>query len=155
LDCVSAQQGTRKSGARWWLCALLALNAAWATDLFILGGGLGDFTAPGSLLTALGRLTGLYGALVLVLQLVLIARIPWLERQLGMDRLTLWHRWTGFWVLWLLLAHVVFITLGYADQDSNSPVAEFGDLLFNTDDVLKATGALALLIVIAVTSARA
>lgn len=152
---MHARQGVRKSSARWWLSALLALNAAWATDLFILGGGLGNFSAPGSLLTALGRLTGLYGALALVLQLVLIARIPWLERRLGMDRLTLWHRWTGFWVLWLLLAHVVFITLGYAAQDKSSSVAELGDLLFNTQDVLKAAAALALLVVVAATSAKA
>lgn len=131
------------------------MNAAWVTDLFVLGGGVGNFSAPGSLLNALGRLTGLYGALALVLQLILIARMPWLERQLGMDRLTLWHRWTGFWVLWLLVAHLVFITFGYAAQDTTSVVAEFGDLLFDTEDVLKATAALVLIVVVAVTSTRA
>lgn len=133
-----------------WLLALLALNAMWVTDLLVMDGGLGD-----NLLTVLGRVTGLYGALLLVFQLVLIARVPWLERRLGMDQLTRWHRWTGFWVLWLLLAHVVFITLGYAQADGSPLVNELGTLVFDTDDVLKATVAMILLIVVAVTSARA
>ncbi|KAA9158096.1 oxidoreductase [Amycolatopsis acidicola] len=137
-----------------WLFALVALNAAWATDLFVLGHGFEDLAAPGGLLTALGRLTGLYGAIALVLQLVLIARLPWLETRLGMDRLTAWHRWSGFWVLWLVLAHVVFITLGYAAADGSPVLSEIGTLVFDTDDVLKATVATILLIGVAVTSAR-
>ncbi|TVT58802.1 oxidoreductase [Amycolatopsis rhizosphaerae] len=137
-----------------WLFALLALNAAWATDLFVLGHGFENLGAHGALLTALGRLTGLYGALALVLQLVLISRLPWLETRLGMDRLTAWHRWSGFWVLWLVIAHVVFITLGYAGQDGSGVVSELGTLVFDTEDVLKATVATLLLIAVAVTSAR-
>ncbi|SFI77277.1 ferredoxin reductase family protein [Amycolatopsis sacchari] len=137
--------------ARWWLTALLGLNAAWVTDLFVLGH---ELSAPAGPLTALGRLTGLYGALALVLQLVLISRLPWLESRLGLDRLTLWHRWTGFWVLWLVVAHVVFITLGYASQDGSPVLAEVGTLVFHTDDVLIATIAFVLLLAVAATSAR-
>ncbi|NKQ57387.1 ferredoxin reductase family protein [Amycolatopsis sp. K13G38] len=102
----------------------------------------------------LGRLTGIYGALALVVQLVLIARLPWVEVRLGMDRLTAWHRWSGFWVLWLLIAHVVFITLGYARQDGSPLVSEIGTLVFDTEDVLIATLAMALLIAVGITSAR-
>jgi predicted ferric reductase len=141
--------------ARWWLVAVVALNGMWVFDLFVRGGGVDDLAAPGAVLTALGRLTGLYGALALVLQLVLIARVPWLESRLGMDRLTRWHRWTGFWLLWLLVAHVVFITLGYAAQEATSLLGEVGSLLFGTEDVLKAAAAFVLLVVVAVSSARA
>lgn len=146
---------TQVGGVGGWLFALLALNALAVTGLFVAGGRVGSLDAPGAVMTALGRLAGLYGALALVLQLVLIARVPWLERRLGMDQLTLWHRWTGFWVLWLLLAHVVFITLGYADQDHNPVLSEVGTLLFDTQDILKAAVAMVLLVVVAVTSARA
>ncbi|HVW43046.1 MAG TPA: ferredoxin reductase family protein [Amycolatopsis sp.] len=132
-----------------WLAALLVLNALWATDLFVLGHGF-----DGGLLLGLGRLAGLYGALALVVQLVLIARLPWVEVRLGMDRLTAWHRWSGFWVLWLLVAHVVFITLGYARQDGQPLLSEVGTLVFDTDDVLIAAIALVLLVVVGVTSAR-
>ncbi|MCF2434921.1 hypothetical protein LV779_10505 [Streptomyces thinghirensis] len=39
-----------------------------------------------------------------------------------MDRLTSWHRWTGFAVLWTLLAHVVLITtFGYAQSSGMAP----------------------------------
>ncbi|WP_312871843.1 ferredoxin reductase family protein [Amycolatopsis acididurans] len=132
-----------------WLSALLVLNVLWATDLFVLGHGF-----DGGLLMGLGRLTGIYGALALVVQLVLIARLPWVEVRLGMDRLTAWHRWSGFWVLWLLIAHVVFITLGYARQDGSPLVSEIGTLVFDTEDVLIATLAMALLIAVGITSAR-
>jgi len=141
--------------AKWWLVALLALNAAWAGDLFLLGHGWAGLAAPGGLLTALGRLSGLYGALALVLQLVLIARLPWLESRLGLDRLTGWHRWSGFWVLWLLVAHIVFSTLGNAAQDGSPLRTEIGTLVFDTQDVFKATLAMILLGVVAVSSARA
>lgn len=151
----SHREQPRGPGMSWWLFALLTLNAIWVTDLFVLGGGAGSLDAPGALTTALGRLTGLYGALALMLQLFLIARVPWLERRLGMDQLTRWHRWTGFWVLWLLLAHVVFITLGYAAQDRSPVMSEVGTLLFDTQDVLKAAVAMVLLVVVGVSSARA
>jgi predicted ferric reductase len=140
--------------ASQWLWALVALNVVWASDLFVLGHGLERLAEPGGLLTALGRLTGLYGALALVVQLVLVARLLWLESRLGMDRLTAWHRWSGFWVLWLVLAHLVFVTLGYAAQDGDTVLGELGTLVFGTEDVGLATIATVLLVVVGVTSAR-
>ncbi|HKS46549.1 MAG TPA: ferric reductase-like transmembrane domain-containing protein [Amycolatopsis sp.] len=140
--------------ATWWLFGLLALNGAGATDLFILGNGITDLAAPGGLLIGLGRLTGLYGALALVFQLVLVSRLPWLEARLGLDRLTGWHRWSGFWVLWLLLAHVVFITLGYSAQSNTTFLPQLGTIVFDLDDTLLAAIAFVLLILLGATSAR-
>jgi predicted ferric reductase len=137
-----------------WLWSLVALNVVWATDLFVLGHGLERLGESGGLLTALGRLTGLYGALALVVQLVLVARVPWLESRLGMDRLTAWHRWSGFWVVWLVLAHLVFVTLGYAAQDGSGVLGEFSTLVFDTEDVGLSAIAAVLLVVVGVTSAR-
>ena len=48
---------------------------------------------------------------------LLFARLPWLERVLGFDGLTVWHRLNGKICLYLVLAHVVFITVGYASMD--------------------------------------
>src|SRR4051794_24176969 len=127
----------------------------WVTDLFVLGHGFDGLETNGGLLTAMGRLTGLYGALTLVVQLVLVARLPWLESRLGMDQLTAWHRWSGFWVLWLVLAHVVFITLGYAAQDGTPALNELGTLVFTMGDTLKAAIAVVVLIGVGITSARA
>ena len=46
---------------------------------------------------------------------MLVARLPWLDRRIGMDRLTSWHRWTGFTLFWLVLLHPTFVMLGYAE----------------------------------------
>ena len=45
---------------------------------------------------------------------LLLARLPFLERIVGFDRLTVWHRWTGHAVIYLALAHVVCTVWGYA-----------------------------------------
>ncbi|MBV8995081.1 MAG: ferric reductase-like transmembrane domain-containing protein [Pseudonocardiales bacterium] len=141
-----------RGGGLW---ALLVLNAIAVTALFMVGGGVDNLTMSGGLMTALGRLSGLYGALGLAFQLILIARIPWLERRSGMDRLTVWHRWSGFGVLWLLLTHVVFIILGYAASDGSSVLSEARVLLLGVADVLKAAAAMVLLVVVAASSVRA
>src|SRR3954454_25212417 len=56
-------------------------------------------------LGTLGRVLGLYLAFAMVLQLLLVARLPLLDRGFGMDHLTTWHRWTGFAVFWLAVLH--------------------------------------------------
>ncbi len=60
------------------------------------------------------RCSAPYAVLV---QLLLMSRIAWLERAIGLDRLAVWHRWNGFATVWLLVAHVVFTTVGYAQGD--------------------------------------
>jgi predicted ferric reductase len=79
-------------------------------------------------LTAIGRFLGLHLAFVLALQLLLIARLPILDRRIGLDRLTTWHRWTGFVLFWLVLLHPIFILLGYSRVDKISFSGEFGNL---------------------------
>ncbi|KAF3468094.1 ferredoxin reductase family protein [Streptomyces sp. Tu 3180] len=134
--------------ARTGLCALLAANAAVVAVLFVRSG-------PGAdVLVLLGRLTGLYAALLMAFQLLLVARLPWLDRRIGMDRLTLWHRRLGFGLLWTLLAHAVFLTLGYAGMSSTDPVTQLVDLAETVEGVLRAVVALALILVVGAVSAR-
>ncbi|MFD7701108.1 ferric reductase-like transmembrane domain-containing protein [Streptomyces caelestis] len=134
--------------ARVGLYGLLAANAAVVAVFFVQAG----FGANALLL--LGRLTGLYAALLMAFQLLLVARLPWLDRRIGMDRLTLWHRWTGFGLLWTLLGHAVFITLGYAEMSSMDPVDQLVDLAETVEGVLRAVVALALILVVGAVSAR-
>ena len=49
--------------------------------------------------------------------MILLARIPALERVVGFDRLTRWHRWNGHVCIDLVIAHVVFTVWGYALLD--------------------------------------
>ncbi|MFJ9902324.1 ferric reductase-like transmembrane domain-containing protein [Streptomyces sp. NPDC101152] len=134
--------------ARTGLYAVLAANAAAVAYFFAQAG------FASNALIVIGRLFGLYGALVMAFQLVLVARLPWLDRRIGMDRLTSWHRWTGFALLWTLLAHAVFISFGYAQGAGVGPVTELVDLARTTEGVLRATVALAIILVVGAVSAR-
>ncbi|MET7687344.1 ferredoxin reductase family protein [Streptomyces sp. NPDC005483] len=134
--------------ARTGLYAVLAANAAVVAFFFAQAG------FASNALIVLGRLTGLYAALIMAFQLVLVARLPWLDRRIGMDRLTSWHRWTGFGILWTLLAHVVFISFGYAQGTDVGPVGEVVDLAETTEGVLRAVVAFFLILTVGAVSAR-
>ncbi|WP_449353322.1 ferredoxin reductase family protein [Streptomyces shaanxiensis] len=134
--------------ARTGLYAVLAANAAVVAWFFTQAG------FASNALIVLGRLTGLYAALIMAFQLVLVARLPWLDRRIGMDRLTSWHRWTGFGILWTLLAHVVFIAFGYAEGTDTGPIGEVVDLAETTEGVLRAVVAFFLILVVGAVSAR-
>ncbi|MEU6347725.1 ferredoxin reductase family protein [Streptomyces sp. NPDC047072] len=134
--------------ARTGLYALLAANAALTAWFFAQAG------FASNALIVIGRLTGLYAALVMAFQLVLVARLPWLDRRIGMDRLTSWHRWTGFALLWLLLAHAVFIAFGYAEGTDVGPVGQVVDLAETTEGVLRAVVAFFLILLVGAVSAR-
>ncbi|WP_327318492.1 ferredoxin reductase family protein [Streptomyces sp. NBC_01235] len=134
--------------ARTGLYAVLAANAAVVT-LFAVQAGFAS-----NALVVIGRFAGLYGALLMAFQLLLVARLPWLDRRIGMDRLTNWHRWTGFGLLWTLVGHVVFITFGYAESSSMNPVSQLVDLAETVEGVLRAAVAVVLILVIGGASAR-
>ncbi|NEA68258.1 ferredoxin reductase family protein [Streptomyces sp. SID12488] len=134
--------------ARTGLYAVLAANVAVVTVFFVQAG------FASNALIVMGRLAGLYGALVMAFQLVLVARLPWLDHRIGMDRLTSWHRWVGFGLLWTLMSHAVFITFGYAEGTSMGPVDELVELAETTEGVLRAIVALVLIMIIGAVSAR-
>src|SRR5712691_2900096 len=83
----------------------------------------------GEALTSAARLTGLLSAYLALIEVVLLARLPFLERMVGFDRLTVWHRWNGHAVLDLALAHVVFSVWAYAKQDQAGFFREYWNWL--------------------------
>jgi predicted ferric reductase len=89
-----------------------------------------------------------------LLEVLLMARLPWLERYVGLDRLAGWHRWNGFAAVWLLVAHLVFTTLGYAQGAHVTLFHQTTDFIFHYPDVLMAFVALGLLLAVAATSMR-
>ena len=85
---------------------------------------------------------------------VLIARLPWLERAVGQDRLIRWHRRIGPWPLVLITAHVVLITLGYAELARVGALHQLWVFLTSYPDVLAAAVGFGLLIMAGVSSIR-
>lgn len=109
---------------------------------------------PGAVLTDVGRwsaLVGTYGALLI---LVLVARVPVLERAVGLPRLMSWHRVLGPLVLALVAAHVVLVTAGYAASESTSYLAQTWTFARTYPWMLPAMVGFALMLVGGVTSWR-
>jgi predicted ferric reductase len=73
-----------------------------------------SLAGPGALLTEASRWAALVGTYTSLLLLVLVARVPLVERSVGYDRLVSWHRKLGPVALVLIALHVVLVTLGYA-----------------------------------------
>jgi predicted ferric reductase len=109
-------------------------------------------TGKNSVLTV-AKFFGLHAATIMMLQLVLVARLPWLDRRLGMDRLTRWHRWVGFTLLWTILTHATLIVLGYARLDQ-APVFRTFLALAGVVASLLGMCAAAIIVAVAVTSTR-
>ncbi len=111
--------------------------------------GLGDW------LTGAGRLTGLAAGYTVVVILALMARVPALERGIGADRLTRWHAMGGRYTVCLVVAHATLITWGYSVSAHNGLVHQTSELLMSYPDVLMATVAGGLFVMVGITSARA
>jgi predicted ferric reductase len=135
--------------------ALLAAGAIAVIWLWFANNPGRDLHTFADRLTAAGRITGLFGTYLVLVQVFLMARLPWLDRWIGTDRLAGWHRSNGEYTIGMLVAHAVLITWGYAEADRISVAREAGKVLRHYPDVLAATVATAMLIVVGITSARA
>jgi predicted ferric reductase len=109
----------------------------------------------GAGLTAAGRVTGLLGTYLIVVGVLLMSRVTWIDRLIGMDRLAVWHRRVGQYSLSLLLAHAVLIIWGYAVTSHTGLWSESTSVVLTYTDMLAATVGLGLLVAIAAVSARA
>jgi predicted ferric reductase len=114
-----------------------------------------QFTAPGGAATFLGSLTGLVGTYLALMMVLLISRIPAIERVLGQDGLLRWHRRLAPWPISLLVAHAVFITIGYAQAAKSGVGHQVAVLLTKYPDVLTATVGLGIMCLIGIISLRA
>jgi predicted ferric reductase len=132
----------------------VGLSLTIVTALWAAGGGLGDLGSSGPALSSFGRLTGLLAADLLLVQVLLMSRIPWVERAVGQDTLARWHRVVGFTSFDLMIAHIVLITLGYAAVARTGVLAQVWDLVTTYPGMLLATAGAGLLTMVAATSVR-
>ena len=132
--------------------ALVGLLAVIA--LALSGENAASLAAPGGWFLAVARLCGLIGSYLLVFQVVLMARVPALERAVGQDRLVRWHRRLGPWPVSLIALHVVTITVGYAELAHNSVLTQVATFILHYPDILASAVGFGLLVMAAVSSHR-
>lgn len=133
------------AGAGLGATTALAITAETASQL----------AAPGGQATFAGNLTGLVGTYLALVMVLLVSRIPFVERVLGQDGLLRWHRRLAPWPITLLIAHAVFLTVGYAQAASSGFWHQAGILITQYPDMLLATAALGLMCLAAAISVRA
>ncbi len=139
---------------------LAAVTVIWVTSLIIValwvrGAGIQSLFSMGAdSLTTLGRLTGLVSANLLLYQVLLMARIPLFERGFGRDGIARAHRRVGFWSFWMLMMHIVLITVGYAVTASVNVLVQAWMFVWDYPGMLLATTGTLLLVIVVVTSIR-
>lgn len=137
------------TGLVLWL-GLLVVAYWWDVD-----GGIRDLTGWTSGLTSVGRLSGLWAAHLLLVQVILMSRLPPLENAFGRDRLVRIHRVVGLTSFWLMITHIVTIVLGYASGRVSLVPATTWDLIKDYGGILLSVAGTVALIMVVVTSIRA
>ena len=161
LAAAQGRKARRVPAPRVWpvkaidVYALLGGNAVLIIAMWIRHGGLHLLQSPSGILTAIGEITALYGTYLVLIQLILMSRNPWLDQVFGQDKITAAHRWVGFGAIWLLVGHAVFTTLGYGMGLNASPVDEFISLATTYPYVLWSIAALGIFIGVAISSVKA
>lgn len=135
------------------LLSLVAVgNGAAVVYLWAHGGGISLTSTLGGLLTSMGRLTALVGTYLVLIQVVLLSRVPWVERRVGFDRLTVWHRRNGKVAVSLVVVHVPLIVTGYALTERISIGSQISELFKSYPGMVTATVGTVLLIVVVLSS---
>lgn len=143
---------------QWWRD--LAGTLAWASGLVVVAlwvshGGLQGLRGWGGWTLGVGRLSGLLAADLVLVQVVMMARVPFVERAYGQDELARRHRLAGLTSIVLIGLHVVSVLLGYAATDGRPVLSETWDVVATYPGMLLAVAALALFALVVATSVRA
>jgi predicted ferric reductase len=122
---IDPSRGRRLLLAAFWL-GLVFVILPWWVDT-----GSGSVAGTAQVLIAVGRITGLVGGYLLLVEILLMSRIRQLERWVGATRLMDYHRDVGTWLVVVVLAHVAFTVVGSAaEHDSRWP--DEAALLYST-----------------------
>lgn len=141
--------GVRIAGTVFLWASLVLVGFWWAAD-----GGIQDLFSTETALNSAGRITGLVASDLLLIQVLLIARIPVIERAFGQDRVVRLHRIIGFTSFNLMVAHIVLNTWGYAGNSIAAIPATFWDLTTTYPGMLLALAGTICLILVVTTSIK-
>lgn len=152
-----ATRRTPRAVPAWWRDAIGVgtwLSLLVVVALWVAGGGIQAMATVAGGFTSLGRLTGLLASDLLLIQVLLMARIPMVERTYGQDELARRHRLVGFSSFNLMVAHLVAIVVGYASSEGINPFVEFWQMTVDYPGMLLALAGTLLLVLVTATSIR-
>jgi len=130
------------------------LSLVWVVFTFLVDGGASQIVDLHTALGSIDRISALVATDLLLIQLLLVARVPWLDKLYGHDRATLTHKKLGKPVLYLIIAHFVCAVWAYAIADTKTLVDEFLIMLNTISDLVLASIAFVLMIIVVVTSIK-
>lgn len=96
--------------------------------------------------------TGLWASDLMILQVLLMARLPWLELAWGREVLVRWHRQLGYWSFWLMILHVLLFVLAREQHEPDAMRAAMARLFLTDPWMLVATIGTVLIVLVVVTS---
>jgi predicted ferric reductase len=126
--------------------AIFYANAAAILVLWWTGSGHDGAKTLADGLNVVGRVTGLLGTYVLLWELLLMARVPWLDDAFGMEGLVVLHRRNGYLLVGALVVHAVAQTVGYALDNGYGFLQQLADFLVHYDGLVPASAALVVVI---------
>jgi predicted ferric reductase len=113
------------------------------------------WTVPIDAIIAVGRFAGIVATTLILVQVTLASRAPWVERAVGHDKALRLHGAMGAPIFYILVAHAALITVGYGSPVGRDLVAQTGYFLGHSEDVALAIVSLAVLLFVGVTSVAA
>jgi predicted ferric reductase len=134
--------------------AIAFATVIFVTATFLLDGGLANITDVASGLGSLSRLTALVATDLLLIQMILVARVPWLDRLYGHDRTTIAHKKLGKPILYIIIVHFLASLTQYALLDGKNVIAEAISMATSNKDLLLSFVSLAAMILVVVTSIK-
>jgi predicted ferric reductase len=126
-----------------------------AVFIWLFQEGLASLTTVDSALGSLASLTGLLASDLMVLQVVMLARIPQVELAWGHDLLARRHKLMAYWSFWLMMAHILLFTIQRLLRAGGWDNATIYELYISESWLLAATVGTIMLIGVVITSIRA
>ena len=113
-----------------WASAFLGLGIGLTAAIYLETTTQTDWNSVYNIIISVSRISALLGSYFALVGLVLVARMPWIEKSVGHDRLVIWHRKLGPYSMYLVTFHVLFVILGYAGNDRVPMAVDLWRMIF-------------------------
>lgn len=121
--------------------------------IFTLEGGLLGNSSISDWLAASNRLVALVATSLLMIHLLLVARLSWIEKILGLDGSTARHKKLGRPIIYLFFTHLLISITHYSMVTGSNLLTGFIDLNLGYWEIAAATAGFLLMVIVAYTSA--